>query len=316
MVFTWARAAAQPCLSVPMDTLGVHPATPGAQVKETADTEEDHIETGLSGLDKLALIRPGTTTLVFGLPGVGASTLALQTLVNGSRTANASSLIISWESNHREITARMMASIGRVDVHGVLTGQMRDWDLHKVSEAADILLSLPITQRTPPTEIAGLRNAIEGWRDDALPQPGVVLFDGVAVLARTASLELSTSQAHSRLSAEVKALAMKLNIAIIFTLPATRDFLNQAAGPPRLADVAYSSDYATDADNVIAIHREDLHDLSSPRAGEADLLVLKSRHSPKEGTTVAFQGHYSRFVDLIFINRMSGPPSQPTQSSG
>ena len=37
---------------------------------------------------------------------------------------------------------------------------------------------------------------------------------------------------------------------------------------------------------------------SSPRAGEADFIVAKHRHGPTATITVAFQGHYSRFVDM------------------
>jgi replicative DNA helicase len=53
-----------------------------------------------------------------------------------------------------------------------------------------------------------------------------------------------------------------------------------------------------DADIVILLHREDLHERESPRAGEADLIVAKHRNGPCATVTVAFQGHYSRFVDM------------------
>jgi len=36
----------------------------------------------------------------------------------------------------------------------------------------------------------------------------------------------------------------------------------------------------------------------SPRAGEADFIVAKHRNGPTSTITVAFQGHYSRFVDM------------------
>jgi replicative DNA helicase len=53
-----------------------------------------------------------------------------------------------------------------------------------------------------------------------------------------------------------------------------------------------------DADVVILLHREDLYERESPRAGEADLIVAKHRNGPTTTVTVAFQGHYSRFVDM------------------
>jgi replicative DNA helicase len=53
-----------------------------------------------------------------------------------------------------------------------------------------------------------------------------------------------------------------------------------------------------DSDVVILLHREDAYERESPRAGEADLVVAKHRNGPTATVTVAFQGHYSRFVDM------------------
>jgi len=53
-----------------------------------------------------------------------------------------------------------------------------------------------------------------------------------------------------------------------------------------------------DSDMVILLHREDAYERESPRAGEADLVVAKHRNGPTATVTVAFQGHYSRFVDM------------------
>jgi len=56
-----------------------------------------------------------------------------------------------------------------------------------------------------------------------------------------------------------------------------------------------------DADVVILLHREDAYEKESPRAGEADFIVAKNRNGPTTTVTVAFQGHYSRFVDMARI---------------
>ncbi len=53
-----------------------------------------------------------------------------------------------------------------------------------------------------------------------------------------------------------------------------------------------------DADIVMLLHREDIYEKESPRAGEADIIVAKHRNGPTRDVTVSFQGHYSRFVDM------------------
>ncbi len=62
--------------------------------------------------------------------------------------------------------------------------------------------------------------------------------------------------------------------------------------------VAVHNSLEQDADMVVLIHREDAYDKDSSRVGEADLIVAKHRNGPTDTVTVAFQGHYSRFVDM------------------
>jgi replicative DNA helicase len=65
--------------------------------------------------------------------------------------------------------------------------------------------------------------------------------------------------------------------------------------------IAVHNSIEQDSDVVILLHREDVYEPESPRAGEADLIVAKHRNGPVATVTVAFQGHYSRFVDMAPI---------------
>ena len=62
--------------------------------------------------------------------------------------------------------------------------------------------------------------------------------------------------------------------------------------------IAVHNSIEQDADVVILLHREDAYEKESPRAGEADFIVAKHRNGPTDVITVAFQGHYQRFVDM------------------
>ncbi len=62
--------------------------------------------------------------------------------------------------------------------------------------------------------------------------------------------------------------------------------------------IAVHNSIEQDADLVVLLHREDAYEKESPRAGEADFIVAKHRNGPTDTITVAFQGHYSRFVDM------------------
>ena len=62
--------------------------------------------------------------------------------------------------------------------------------------------------------------------------------------------------------------------------------------------IAAHNSIEQDSDVVMLLHREDAYERESPRAGEADFIIAKHRNGPTAVVTVAFQGHYSRFVDM------------------
>jgi replicative DNA helicase len=74
------------------------------------------------------------------------------------------------------------------------------------------------------------------------------------------------------------------------TVPGTHNFVANG--------ISLHNSIEQDSDVVILLHREDMYERESPRAGEADLIVAKHRNGPTATVTVAFQGHYSRFVDM------------------
>jgi replicative DNA helicase len=96
----------------------------------------------------------------------------------------------------------------------------------------------------------------------------------------------------------LKNLAKELQIHVIALAQLNRDVEKRTDKRPIAADMRESGSLEATADIVILLHREDMHVEDSPRAGEADLIVAKHRGGPKATITVAFQGHYSRFVDM------------------
>jgi len=66
-----------------------------------------------------------------------------------------------------------------------------------------------------------------------------------------------------------------------------------------LADgVVVHNSIEQDSDVVLLVHRPDLYEPETERAGEADLILAKHRNGPTATCAVAFQGRYSRFTDM------------------
>jgi replicative DNA helicase len=67
---------------------------------------------------------------------------------------------------------------------------------------------------------------------------------------------------------------------------------------PALEDLREYEEMADLIDLALMMHRDDIHDCDSTRSGEVDLEIIKHRYGPSRRTTIAFQGHYARFVDM------------------
>ena len=106
----------------------------------------------------------------------------------------------------------------------------------------------------------------------------------------------------SEFSRQFKLLAKELEVPVVALSQLNRGPEQRTDKRPMLADLRESGSLEQDADVVVLIHRDDAYDRESPRAGEADLIVAKHRNGPTATVTVAFQGHYSRFVDMARTN--------------
>jgi replicative DNA helicase len=102
----------------------------------------------------------------------------------------------------------------------------------------------------------------------------------------------------SEFSRSLKLLAKELDVPVVALSQLNRGPEQRTDKRPMLSDLRESGSLEQDADMVILLHREDAYEKESPRAGEADFIVAKHRNGPTGTVTVAFQGHYSRFVDM------------------
>jgi replicative DNA helicase len=108
----------------------------------------------------------------------------------------------------------------------------------------------------------------------------------------------SRQQEVAEFSRSLKLLAKELEVPVVALSQLNRGPEQRTDKRPMLSDLRESGSIEQDSDLVMLLHREDAYERESPRAGEADFIVAKHRNGPTATVTVAFQGHYSRFVDM------------------
>ena len=102
----------------------------------------------------------------------------------------------------------------------------------------------------------------------------------------------------SEFSRAIKLLAKELDVPVVALSQLNRGPEQRTDKKPMLSDLRESGCIEQDSDMVLLVHREDMYEPESPRAGEADLILAKHRNGPTGVVAVAFQGRYSRFTDM------------------
>jgi len=103
----------------------------------------------------------------------------------------------------------------------------------------------------------------------------------------------------SEFSRQMKLLAKELDLPVIAISQLNRNPEKRDDKKPSVSDLRESGSLEQDADVIMLVHRDDYYNKDeSDRVGEADIIVAKHRNGPTKTITVAFQGHYSRFVDM------------------
>jgi replicative DNA helicase len=224
------------------------------------------------------------------------STLALDFARAAAIKHNMTTVLFSLEMGRNEITMRLLSAEARVPMHTMRTGQMNDDDwarlARRMSEVADAPLFIDDSPNMSLMEIRAKCRRLKQRNDLKF-----VIIDYLQLMSSPKRVE-NRQQEVSEMSRSLKLLAKELEVPVIALSQLNRGPEQRTDKKPLLSDLRESGSIEQDSDVVILLHREDAYERESPRAGEADLIVAKHRNGPTATVTVAFQGHYSRFVDM------------------
>ena len=224
------------------------------------------------------------------------STLGLDIARSASVKHHLPAAIFSLEMSKHEITMRLLSAEAKVPLHHMRAGSLSDEDWSKLArrmgEIADAPLYIDDSPNMTMMEIRAKARRLKQRNDLKL-----VVIDYLQLMTSGKRVE-SRQQEVSEFSRALKLLAKELEVPVIAMSQLNRGSEQRQDKKPMLSDLRESGSIEQDADMVMMIHREDMYEKESPRAGEADIMLVKHRNGPTANVTVAFQGHYSRFVDM------------------
>ncbi|GAA4124581.1 replicative DNA helicase [Nocardioides fonticola] len=255
------------------------------------------VPTGFADLDELTNgLHSGQMIIIAARPAMGKSTVALDFCRAASIHNNLTSAFFSLEMTRSEITMRLLSAEAKVPLNHIRNGQMSDEDWNKLARKMGEVSSAPMFIDDSPNmtmmEIRAKARRLKQRHDLKL-----MVIDYLQLMSSGKKVE-SRQLEVSEFSRQIKLLAKELEIPIIALSQLNRGPEQRGDKRPMMSDLRESGSIEQDADMVILLHREDVYEKESTRPGEADLIVAKHRNGPTRDITVAFQGHYSRFVDM------------------
>jgi replicative DNA helicase len=255
------------------------------------------VPTGFADLDQLTNgLHAGQMIVIAARPAIGKSTVGLDIARSASIKNGLPSVVFSLEMSRNEITMRLLSAEATVSLQHMRKGTMREEDWTRLARTMGKVSEAPLfIDDSPNMSLMEIRSKCRRLKQ----RHGLklVVIDYLQLMSSGKRVE-SRQQEVSEFSRALKLLAKELEVPVIAISQLNRGPEQRTDKRPAMSDLRESGSIEQDADMVILLHREDAYERESPRAGEADLIVAKHRNGPTDTITVAFQGHYSRFVDM------------------
>jgi replicative DNA helicase len=224
------------------------------------------------------------------------STLALDFARASAVKHHKPTVVFSLEMGKTEIMMRLFSAEASVPLRNMRSGHMTDQDWTRMARRAGELSEAPLyIDDSPNLTMMEIRAKARRLRQRHDLQ--MIVIDYLQLMTSGKRVE-SRQQEVSEFSRAIKLLAKELDVPVIALSQLNRGPEQRTDKRPMLSDLRESGSIEQDSDLVLLVHREDMYEKESPRAGEADLIIAKHRNGPTATVAVSFQGHYSRFADM------------------
>jgi len=256
------------------DLISVH-----EQIIAKRSTNKEGITGTLSCSDDLNRLtkghQKGDFTVIGARPSVGKTALIVNELESSTRDGSAA-FLISGEDGKINILERLMASVGRIDLAHMKSGQMTNPDWERYTKATEIITDrkIFIDDTSAPT-IEAIRRKVAKLVKD---YPRLTLYVDYLQHLRSEKKFGSEREMYKYISYELKQIAKQFDIPVVCLAALSRKVDERPDKRPVMSDIRDCGNIESDADVVIFLYRDDYYNADSNRKGLMDLIVAKGRN--------------------------------------
>jgi replicative DNA helicase len=255
------------------------------------------VPTGFTELDEMTHgLHGGQFVILAARPAVGKSTLALDFARTAAIKHKRATVFFSLEMGRAEIAMRLLSAESGIPLQDMRKGSLSDSSWARMAAVRGQINDSPLyIDDSPNMTLVEIRAKCRrlAQRVDLK----MVVIDYIQLMTSGKKVE-NRQQEVSEFSRALKLLAKELGVPVVAISQLNRNSEQTKDKKPEISQLRESGSLEQDADVVILLHREGQYEKDHPRVGEADLILAKQRNGPTGTVVVAFQGQYSRFMNM------------------
>lgn len=265
------------------------------------------INTGFKELNtQIAGWQPKTINIIAARPGLGKTTLSMQTALAAAKLGHEVIYFTAGDSGNEMIYLAMACMLVDIDKGRVRKGLLSDDDKKKLNKGYEELHDLPILVKDNGQfngRVSGIKSLV---RKKAMfwDKPGLVIVDYLQQINPDQTTRNRVDDIRI-VSSEMQQLCKQIESPIILVSQLSRESEKEGR-VPRSSDLRGSGDIEQDADTILMLYRED----NSRPMG----VITKDRFAGGGNLAIPFEwqpdiGRYKTIWDKDFIGFMSRPES-------
>lgn len=264
------------------------------------------LTTGFPSLDiKLGGLEPGGLYVVGAPPGTGKSALVLDMACYNASIGNPVAGF-SLEMTKKQIMARFVASQAEVISGRIRAGTLEgpDWaNVEKLRRRSEQWpLSVGYQSKITPLDVRAKARRVQAANGGRLS----MIFVDYLQLMHLADKAENRQNEIARISGELKGIAMEFEVPLVALAQLNRAANKAAEVRPTKHDLKDSGAIEADADGVLLIYREEVHNPATPNRGVAEIIIDKNRHGEIGKVNLIFSGKFTSFRDMSSDGSSSG----------
>lgn len=232
------------------------------------------IPTGVDGLDELLNggFHRGQVIVEGGRPSMGKTALSLCHSLHAARKGYGV-LFLSMEMRDSELVDRALASLGRVNIGHILSGNMKEEEWSGISAATGKIQDIPL-HILDKSNLSFYQVSTYARRHKRKHGLDLLVIDYLQLMSGSDPRAPRHAQIEE-ITRHLKSLAKELNIAIVLLSQLSRK--TETSRRPKMSDLRDSGSVEQDADVILFIHTEQVDNPETDHKNYSDVYVGKNR---------------------------------------